>query len=151
MRDAWNDEQLLEALRDAVKARQAVPAELIETANSAYACRNIDAELARLTYDSAHDDARNASMRSETASIRALTFTSAGLSIELEVSGHVLLGQVSPPRNGVMETQTSAGGITSVPVDEIGCFFIDPKPSAAFRLRCRIPDAADVVTGWITL
>lgn len=151
MRDAWNDEQLLEALRDAMRARRAVPAELIEAAESAYAWHNIDAELAQLTYDSAHDDARNASTRSETASIRALTFTSASLSIELEVSGHSLLGQISPPGNGVMETQTSAGGVTSVPVDEIGCFFIDPKPAGAFRLRCRVQDAADVVTGWITL
>jgi hypothetical protein len=149
--DDWDDEQLFEALREAWRARQAVPATFVEAARSAYAWHNIDAELAQLTYDSQRDDARNASIRSETASIRALTFTSASVSIELEVSGNSLLGQISPPREGVVETQESGGAITPTPIDEIGCFFIDPKPAGQFRLRCRTADGTDVVTGWITL
>ena len=86
--ESWDDEQLLAALREAMRARQAVPDEFVETGKSAYAWHNIDAELAQLTYDSGREQDRDvaASVRSETASIRALTFTSAHVSLELEVT-----------------------------------------------------------------
>ena len=148
MRDDWDDERLLAELREAMRAREAVPAKFIDTAKGAYAWHSIDAELAQLTYDSRLDDAP---LRSGTASIRALTFTSPSLSIELEVTEDSLLGQISPPGEGVIETQTSAGDIMPAPVDEIGCFSVDPKQAGQFRLRCRTADGVDVVTGWLTL
>src|ERR671927_347852 len=102
--DGWNDEQLLTALGEALRAREAVPARFLETARNAYAWHNIDAELAQLTYDSSRDQAL-ASVRSETASIRALTFTSAHFSMDLEVSDDCLLGQIMPPAAGAVEVQ----------------------------------------------
>lgn len=153
MLESWDDEQLLAALRESVRARRAVPDEFVEMGKSAYTWHNIDAELAQLTYDSGREQDRDvaASVRSETASIRALTFTSAHLSLELEVTESSLLGQIIPPRAGTVETQTRAGATTTTPVDEIGCFAVAPIPASPFRLRCRITDGADVVTGWITL
>ena len=153
MLDSWDDEQLLAALREAMRAREAVPAGFVETGKSAYAWHNIDAELAQLTYDSSRERDADvvASMRSETASIRALTFTSAHLSLELEVTGDSLLGQIVPPRSGTVEIQTRAGATTATPVDEIGCFAINPIPDGPFRLRCRTADGTDVLTGWVTL
>ena len=151
MRDAWDDEHLLASLREAERARRAVPAEFVQAAKTAYAWHNIDAELAQLTYDSQRDDTRSVIVRSETASVRALTFTSASVTIELEVTGHSVLGQISPAREGTIEAQTSAGAIMVIPVDEIGCFSVDPKPTSPFRLRCRTADGTDVVTGWIML
>ena len=149
---ALGDEQLLAALGEALRARQEVPEWFVETGKNAYAWHNIDAELAQLTYDSDSDAdrARAAAVRSEAASIRALTFTSARLSIELEVAENSLLGQIIPPRAGTLEVHTTAG-VTSSPVDEIGCFVVEPIPSSPFRLRCRTEDGADVLTGWITL
>jgi hypothetical protein len=151
--ESWDDEQLLAALRESIRARRAVPDEFVEMGKSAYTWHNIDAELAQLTYDSGREQDRDvaASVRSETASIRALTFTSAHLSLELEVTESSLLGQIIPPRAGTVETQTRAGATTTTPVDEIGCFAVDPIPASPFRLRCRITDGADVLTGWITL
>ena len=149
--EGWDDEQLLAALREAIKARQAVPSWFIETATNAYAWHNIDAELAQLTYDSEGDVDRAAAMRSETASIRALTFTSPHLTLELEVTERSLLGQIIPPRAGTLEVQTGAGATTTTTVDEIGCFVVDPIPASPFRLRCRTADGMDVLTGWITL
>jgi hypothetical protein len=147
----WDDEQLLAALRAAMKARQAVPDRFTEMGKNAYAWHNIDAELAQLTYDSRSDTGQAAlAVRSEAASIRSLTFTSARLSIELEVTEGSLLGQVIPPRGGTLETHTAAGVITA-PVDEIGCFVVEPIPASPFRLRFRTTDGADVLTGWITL
>ena len=149
MRD---DEELLAALGEALRAREAVPEWFVETGKNAYAWHNIDADLAQLTYDSDSDTGRGraAAVRSENASIRALTFTSARLSIELEVGEGSLLGQIIPPRAGTLEVHTTAG-VTSSPVDEIGCFVVEPIPTSPFRLRCRTEDGADVLTGWITL
>ena len=151
MRD---DDELLAALGEALKAREAVPEWFVETGKNAYAWHNIDSELAQLTYDSASERESDrdlvAAVRSETASIRALTFTSTRLSIELEVGESTLLGQFIPPRAGTLEVHTTAG-VTSWPVDDIGCFVVEPIPASPFRLRCRTEDGADVLTGWITL
>ncbi len=159
----WDDEQLLVAMGEAMRARQEVPGWFVETGKNAYAWHNIDAELAQLTYDSLGDPLgspgspgspgdreRAAAVRSEAASIRALTFTSTGLSIELEVGEGSLLGQIIPPRAGTLEVHTTAG-VASSAVDEIGCFAVTPIPTSPFRLRCRTEDGADVLTGWITL
>jgi hypothetical protein len=145
-----DDDKLLAALREALSASEAVPAWFVETGKNAYAWHNIDAELAQLTYDSFSDQRMATATRSETASIRALTFTSANLSMELEVSEDSLLGQIIPPRAGMLEIHTKTGVITTS-VDEIGCFAVEPKPDTSFRLRCRIADGTDVLTGWINL
>jgi hypothetical protein len=145
-----DDEELLAALAQALRAREAVPEWFVETGKNAFAWHNIDAELAQLTYDSRRDRDVAAAVRSETASIRALTFTSGQLSIELEVGESTLLGQIIPPRAGTLEIHTAAG-VASSPVDEIGCFGVSPIPASPFRIRCRTEDGADVLTGWITL
>jgi hypothetical protein len=156
VRDDWDDDQLLAALRESVRARLAVPPWFTQTARNAYAWHDIDAELAQLTYDSSHDEdleliMRWVSRRSEPASIRALTFASAQLSIELEVTSDSLIGQIVPPRPGVIEHEASSGETTTEPIDEIGCFCIQPVPEGSFRLRCRTEDGVDVVTNWFTL
>lgn len=151
MRNGWDDDRLLAALSQAMEARRAVPAWFTETARGAFTWHSIDAELAQLTYDSHSDQREAAVLRSETASIRALTFTSAHLSLELEVTGTSLLGQAIPPRAGAIEVRTRAGVVTSTEMDEIGCFAIDPIPDSPFRLRCRTADGTDVLTSWITI
>ena len=151
MRNDWDDERLLVALGEAIRERQAVPSWFVETGKNAFAWHNIDAELAQLTYDSQQDLREAVAMRSETASIRALTFTSAHLTMELEVTEDAVLGQVIPPCAGTLEVHTRAGEITATEMDEIGCFAVDPIPDSPFRLRCRTADGADVLTGWITL
>jgi hypothetical protein len=150
VREGWDDEQLISALREAIKARQAVPSWFVETAKNAYAWHNIDAELAQLTYDSQSDQHTASVVRSENASIRALTFTTPHLSMELEVTEGSLLGQIIPPQAGTLETHTKAGVTTSA-VDEIGGFVVDPIPASTFRLRFRTTDGTDVLSGWITL
>jgi hypothetical protein len=156
VREYWNDELLLAALRESLRARQDVPLWFTEAGVGAYAWRNIDAQLAQLTYDSGRDQdlenvIRSAGTRSEPASIHTLTFTSVRLSIELEVTAHSLVGQIIPPRQGTVEQQTSDGETVTTPIDEIGCFYIQPVPRDSFRLRCRTRDGIDVVTNWFTV
>jgi hypothetical protein len=151
VRSGWDDERLLAALSEAMKARAAVPSWFIETGKNAFAWHNIDAELAQLTYDSNEDRREAAAMRAETASIRALTYTSDHLTLELEVTGNSLLGQLFPTRAGVLEIHTRTGEITTTEVDEIGCFSLNPIPDSPFRLRSRASDGTHVLTGWITI
>ncbi len=151
MGTGWDDEELLAALRQALLARQAVPSGFVEAAQNAFAWHNIDAELAELTYDSVRDDEMATSVRAEAASIRALTFSSAHLTIELEVTQESLLGQIVPTQTATVTVQPSAGNETLVQTDEIGCFSIRPIPSSPFRLHCRTFAGLDTLTGWINL
>ncbi len=149
--DGWNDDELFAALREAMRARQAVPPEFVEAGKSAFAWHNIDAELAQLTYDSGRDTLYDPSLRAEAASIRALTFTSAHLAIELEISEDSLLGQIIPAQRGTVRIQPADGTETTVAADEIGCFAIRPIPPLPFRLYCQTASGTDTLTGWITL
>ena len=145
-----SDDELLEALRQAIAARQAVPAEFVAAAKNAFAWHNIDAELARLTYDSVRDTGLALSTRTEAASIRALTFTSGHLTIEVEVGTESLVGQIVPAQAAVITVQPMTGAEKDVQADEIGCFSIEPIPAGQFRLRCR-GAGVEAITGWITL
>jgi hypothetical protein len=147
--DAWDDEQLLALLKQSLQARKAVPPEFIQSGKNAYSWHNIDAELAQLTYDSTRDGALG--VRSEAASVRSLTFTSAHLTIELEVNEDSLFGQAVPAQEGTIEVRTQAGVIASIPIDKVGYFIIRPIPPGPFRLHCRTTGGSDVLTGWITL
>jgi hypothetical protein len=151
--ERWDDDRLLAALRQAVRARQEVPPEFVEAGRSAFAWHNIDAELAQLTYDSRHDRDYELSVRAEAASIRALTFTSAQLTIELEVTQDSLVGQVVPAQAGTITVQPwqDASAEEAVTVDEIGCFSIRPVPSGRFRLHCRTVAGLETLTGWTEL
>ena len=75
--EAVPDEVLLAALHEAVADREAVPPAFVAAAKGAFAWHDIDAELAQLIYDSQQEAA--AGLRSESASIRALSFASAHL------------------------------------------------------------------------
>jgi hypothetical protein len=149
--ERWDDEQLLAALRQAVRSREAVPPEFVEVGRSAFAWHNIDAELAQLTYDSSRDRDYELSVRAEAASIRALSFTSAHLTIELEVTRESLVGQVVPAQAGTITVQPRQGAETAAEVDEIGCFSISPAPAGEFRLHCRTAGGIEALTGWIAL
>jgi hypothetical protein len=146
-----DDAALLAALRAAVGARAAVPAAFVEAAKSAYAWHGIDAELASLSYDSLQDAGRDSGVRSESASVRALTFQSEHFSIEVEVTDDALFGQLVPPQPGTAELQARSGQTVTVPIDDVGCFTFSQRPDGPFRLRCHSETQADVRTGWVSL
>jgi hypothetical protein len=149
--DFRDDEELLAALKESLGAGRPGPSELAEIGKNAYAWHDIDAELARLTYDSTRELHGAASTRSENATIRALTFTSAHLTIELEVNEDSMLGQVIPVQEGTVRCRSRSGVTGTVGVDAVGCFTIRPVPDKPFRLHCRTADGSDVLTSWITL
>jgi hypothetical protein len=145
----WDDEELLGALRQAVAASAAVPPDFVAAARNAFAWHNIEAELAELTFDSRHGFELAAGLRSDEAALRALTFTSAHLAVELELTRDALLGQVVPPEAATITVLPRSGPPIEVPADEIGCFAVHPLPSIPFRLKCRTASGTGAVTGWI--
>ncbi len=112
---------------------------------------NAGAEFARLVYDSVRERYGAGGLRSEAASIRALTLASAHFCLELEVIGDRLLGQLVPPHGTAVEVQSQASASTQIWIDEIGCFLLEPVPATPFRLHWRSEDGAEVVTDWIAL
>jgi len=146
-----NDEQLFAALKDALRGAEEVPPRFIETGKAAFAWHNIDAELADLTYDSSVAGLEPVgAMRAENASLRALTYATTELTIEIEITNDAVLGQVLPPQPGTTSAQVSGGStVATTAVDEMGFFAIRPVPGTAFRLRCVTSSGLDIVTGLI--
>jgi hypothetical protein len=147
-----HDDHLFAALKEALREAEEVPPRFIEVGRAAFAWHNIDAELAHLTYDSLLADAAPApAMRAQDASLRALTYATADLSIEIEITSDAVLGQVLPPQAGFASIMIAGGPADAgTTVDELGFFAIRPVPRSAFRLRCVTRSGLDVMTGTIT-
>jgi hypothetical protein len=150
--DLWSDDdRLLAELGEAVRAADDVPGRFVDAAKAAFAWRTIDAELARLSYDSLDDEQTRVVTRADDAAVRALTFMADRLTIELEITAESVLGQVVPAQPGQLFVQVGTDQQRTSPIDEVGCFVVEPVPTGPFRLHCRTADGAEVRTGWITL
>ena len=148
MRDwQWDDDAFEAALREALS--ETVPPEFVEAGKATFTWHSIDIELAALTYDSAALTSV-ASTRADAAPVRALTFASPEVTIDLEVTPDVVFGQVAPPRSGSVAVHVADRQVCQVEVDESGYFVIRPAPAEPFRLLCRVAGGTDVLTGWVS-
>jgi hypothetical protein len=145
------DDRLLAELQEALRAAEDVPARFVAAGKAAFAWRTIDADLAELSYDSLDDEQTRLATRTEDATVRALTFVSGQLTIELEITAESVLGQVVPAQPGQVFLQIGTGRQVTGVIDEIGCFAVEPVPAGPFRLFCRTVDGTEVRTGWITV
>ena len=151
MADSWDEEELLAALREVFDSqREPPPPEIVEAGKKIFAWHDIGKELAQLTYDSAGDADREPVTRTEAADIRAMTFSSARMTIELEFTADMVLGQVVPPQITIITVQFGNGREISLASDGAGCFSIRPARPGTFRLRCQNGADPDVLTAWIT-
>jgi hypothetical protein len=151
MTTGWwdDDDRLLTTLEEALTTARRVPPEFVDVGKAVHPGANLDAELAALIYDSERELAHT---RTDTATIRALSFASPTVTIELEVQSDGLLGQIVPPGPAHIEVRILDGETTQVVTDELGCFVVRPCPRGPLRLRCRRESAAvDVVTVWVTV
>lgn len=146
----WSDEELLEALRDALTTSEEVPRTFVEAGKAAFVWRTIDAELAALTYDSDWDAPAPVLVRSESATLRSLTFASDGWTIEIELTPDGVLGQLDPAEAGTVTARDDTGELGSAEIDELGFFALRPVPTAPYRLVCRLESGITILTGWVT-
>lgn len=145
-----DDDGLLAELGQAVRAARSLPPGLLSAGRAAFAWRNVDAELAALSYDSAASGAL-AGVRAEPAELRALTFVSSELTIELEAAAEGLLGQLVPPQAGEVELRGQDGSVRTATMDDVGWFVFKPAPPGMFRLHVRTAAGATVLTEWTRL
>ena len=154
--DGEDDVHLLAELRAAFRREEPPPPYVIATAKAAFGLRDLDAELALLTWDS-EVDAPLAAVRGpmDGDGPRALTFEREGLVVEIEVGpaagGRTLVGQLVPPQPARVRVVTVGGEAMDLDVDELGRFARDHLPAGPVRLRVERPDAAAVVTAWVRL
>ncbi|MFJ2734627.1 hypothetical protein [Streptomyces sp. NPDC087317] len=137
---------LEEELRQAVAILDPVPHDLRQLAVEAFALHDLDARIAELTFDSLVDAIP---VRGATDTPRMLTFQAGELTVDVEVTGDGLMGQVLPPQQARIEVL--AGPRRQGPAltaDELGRFTGDAPPAGPFALRLRA-GAEVVVTEWL--
>ena len=144
-----DDEHLMSLLSEAMTGDEPVPSDVLAAAYASFTWRTIDGELAGLIYDSSIQEPSRSGVRSQQAGLRAMTFASSSLTIEIEVTPTSLMGQLVPAHTSEVFSIFQDGTGRSVPVDELGAFTIDPIPEDKFRLQ--VPGQPQVTTGWIVL
>ncbi|WP_055534374.1 hypothetical protein [Streptomyces graminilatus] len=145
--DPLDDDLLEETLRQAAAIMDPVPAQLQQTAVEAYALHSLDTQLAELTFDSL---VHGIPVRGAEDAPRMLTFHTAELTVDIEVTAHGLMGQVLPPQEASIEV-LSGPQPTSPPTltaDDMGRFTADLHVTGPFALRLRT-DAETVMTEWL--
>jgi hypothetical protein len=139
-----SDDALIERLRNAARAADPVPDEVIKRAKSALSRRRPHAEIARF---------RDGSRPGGTRRRRRLRFEAATLGIELEVwatgDRRRIVGQLVPAQPAVVELRTGTSATATVEVDEHGRFELD-APAGPISLSCRLGGGSPTVdTEWI--
>lgn len=142
------EESLLSLLRRGLDQSDASPADVIEFAKAALSWRNIDADLAQLSYDSIDD---STSVRG-VATSRMLAFESGELTIDLEhepLSGH-LMGQLDPAGQMTIELHV-LDTVLVTESDELGRFFFEGIQAGPFALVVSLEGDEVVKTQWVIL
>src|SRR4051794_24439375 len=113
-----DDERLMHELGRALD-QVPVPDHRREAARAAFTWRTIDEELLALTHDSL--ELADAAVRG-TLDVRTLGFESDGLSLELEVDGDRVFGQVLEADVDQVIVESADDGSQTAPVDPSGVF-----------------------------
>jgi len=146
------DNELIEELRAVLRRTDPVPAEVTDFANAALGWRRLDAQLAELLEDSALES-ESAALARGAAGLRALTFRSDELAIDVEVQPGMMLGQLAPPPAGAtIELQLENGDVAATTEsDSLGRFRFALAGDGRFRLRILRRGASAVETSWFSI
>ncbi|WP_134768149.1 hypothetical protein [Nocardioides sp. 1609] len=148
--DGPDDDALLAELGRAVSEEAVVTARRREAARAAFTWRTVDAELADLLHDSALESGAVRSAGVPDAA-RTLSYGNGDVTLELEVDGDTVLGQVVREADGgtvaaVVLLRRADGAETSAEVDPSGFFrFTDVAPGPARFV------AGTLTTPWVVL
>lgn len=152
------DEQLMGELRAFFAEVDPVPPLVSDTAKASLGWRRLDADLAELLTDSALEEEPFALTRGGEAPVRAVTFGTGALTIDIEVhvddQGRTVLGQLSPAASAKLEIQTTAEAPLSTETDHLGRFRIRLPAGGPIRLRVLGAEGRPgpaVETSWITV
>jgi hypothetical protein len=146
----WTDDELLQELRSALQ-EEPVAESVIRAAQAAFTWRTVDAELELLSLDARDELAAGALVRGgEPGAQRGFAFHGERLSVEIEVDGAGIVGQLTPPQPGQVTLVTAEGPQATAQADEIGCFTFPPPAPGPLRLDCQV-GGDHFVTEWVTI
>lgn len=131
--DALADGLLEEELRQAAAVLDPVPADLLQSALDAFALHDLDARLAELTFDSLVDALP---VRGAADPPRMLTFRAGEVTVDVEVTGDGLIGQLMPPQSARIELLGGPGHARPLTADPLGRFTGGPRPPARSPSGC---------------
>ncbi|MFE0805878.1 hypothetical protein ACFW4M_03055 [Streptomyces sp. NPDC058794] len=148
--EAFGDDELdtgllEEELRQAAAILDPVPAELRRIAVDAFALHDLDARVAELTFDSLVDAVP---VRGATDPPRMLTFRADDVTVDVEVTGDGLIGQLLPPGPADVEVLSGPRAHALLTADDLGRFTGGAPPAGPFALRLRTGSDV-VVTEWL--
>jgi hypothetical protein len=146
-----DDEAVARDLVDALRVVRPHLDEVARRAKAAFTWRTVDADLllAQLSFDSGTTDAP-ALTRDAGGANRLLIFSTDLRSVEIEVLADRLVGQFLPPSTGQVQVEVDLGVHSSVDVDDLGFFVVEPLPTGTIRLRCTTATTS-LVTEWVCL
>ncbi|MFI2643891.1 hypothetical protein [Streptomyces sp. NPDC018610] len=143
--EEFDDTVLEEELRRAAAVLDPVPDELRQLALDAYALHDLETRVAELTFDSLVDAIP---VRGAMDVPRMLTFQAGALTVDVEVTGDGLLGQLMPPQPAGIEVLHGPRPGTGLTADGLGRFTGEAPPAGPFALRVRTGGEV-VVTEWL--
>lgn len=153
-----DDMRLLGELRDAFARATEPPALVLAAGRAVFGLRDLDAELALLTWDSEVDAGpqlvRGAAVLD---AARSMTFELDEVAVEIEIGpaeqGRRLSGQLIPPRAAQVELERADGRAdrTRLDADDLGRFGCSSAPSGLVRLRVLRSGYRPVVTSWVRI
>ena len=141
-----SDEDLIRLLGETLDFAEPVPTAAVEAAYAAVDMDLLTEELAALVFDSSSTD-QLVSMRATEAETRLLSFVNDHLTVDVELhaDGRTIVGQLSPPRNVILQVEADDGHVIEVDLDDFGRFRV-VAPGGPIRLRA----TGLLITPWIT-
>ena len=139
----------LDALSDALRHRDSVPAAVRDAARRSFGHRSTGGEqLARLLFDSLDEPAQMAGVRG--GSTRLITFVTDSERdlVEIEVRGpqRTVVGQVAPAGRARVEIRRVEGSVF-VDTDELGRFHLNSVEEGPLSIRCH-GAGGSIVSDW---
>ncbi len=147
--NAGNEQQIIAKLRKGLEQSDPVPGLVSEFASALFTWRNVDAELAELSFDSI-DENTPSGVRSTTTA-RMVSFQAGQwlVDVEHDPTTGILMGVVSPDSDFTVELH-SRGAHFLVASDE-GRFEFEDVEAGPISLVFRFSDGQTVKTNWIFL
>jgi hypothetical protein len=144
--DDFTDDELLAELREAVAEADEVTDLQREAARAAFTWRTVDAELAELLHDSALE---SAAVRGDDTA-RTLSFASGPLTLEVEIDGETVMGQVVGAAAESVLLQRSTAADQPLDVDPSGFFRFDGVSVGPVRFVVQAGDWT-LTSPWVAL
>jgi hypothetical protein len=140
------EDQLLAELREALAEAEQVTDRQREAARAAFTWRTVDAELAELLHDSALE---SAAVRGDEP-VRTLSFASGSVSLEVEIDGDAVTGQVVGAVADSVLMQRSIADDDPLPVDSSGFFRVEGVAPGPVRFVVRAGDWT-LTSPWVAI